>query len=279
MLGQRLLVAAIGIPVLLVVLLAGPPWLSIVLGVFVVGAAVELAGLLDKAGYHVEPAVVGALAAFAAVVGAVGAESPLYLAEAWLITVFVVAAGVALRDEVPAEGLGRFSGTVLAAVAALMLSYLLRIAAGVEPDAASGPLTQWLDAGRIWLLFVVLVVWTYDTMAYVTGRLYPRGHFFDHISPNKTWSGNVGGALAAAAVGLLLGAFIGRPTEGLVLGALVGLIAPFGGLAGSMAKRAAGVKDSSRLFPGHGGLLDRMDTFLVVAPVAWMYLVLAGLAH
>ena len=57
------------------------------------------------------------------------------------------------------------------------------------------------------------------------------------------------------------------------------MIAPFGGLAGSMAKRAAGVKDSSRLFPGHGGLLDRMDTFLVVAPVAWMYLVLADLAH
>jgi len=278
-LGQRLLVAAIGIPVLLVVLLAGAPWLSIVLGVFVVGAAVELAGLLDKAGYHVEPAVVGALAAFAAVVGALGAETPLYLVEAWLITTFIVAVGVALRDEVPAVGLGRFSGTVLAAVAALMLSYLLRIAAGVEPDAASGPLLQWLDAGRVWLLFVVLVVWTYDTMAYVTGRLYPRGHFFDHISPNKTWSGNIGGALGAAVVGLLLGAFIGRPTEGLVLGALVGLIAPFGGLAGSMAKRAAGVKDSSRLFPGHGGLLDRMDTFLVVAPVAWMYLVLADLAH
>jgi len=278
-LGQRLLVAAIGVPILLVVLLLGAPWLTIVLGVFIVGAAVELSGLLDKAGYDVEPAVAGALAAFAAVVGALAAASPLYLVEAWLITVFVVAAGLSLRLELPSKGLGRFAGTVLAAVAALMLSYLLRIAAGVEPDAASGPLLQWLDAGRIWLLFVVFVVWAYDTMAYVTGRLYPRGHFFNHISPNKTWSGNIGGALGAAVVGLLLGAFIGRPTEGLALGALVGLIAPFGGLAGSMAKRAAGVKDSSRLFPGHGGLLDRMDTFLVVAPVAWMYLVLADLAH
>lgn len=279
MLGQRLLVAVIGIPLLLLLLLAGAPWLTVVLGAFIVGAAVELAGLLDRAGYHVEPAVVGALAAFAAVVSALGAESPLYLVEAWLITVFIVAAGVALRREAPAQGLGVFSGTVLAAVAALMLTYLLRITVGVEPDAASGALLQWLDAGRIWLLFVVLVVWTYDTMAYVTGRLFPRGHFFDHISPNKTWSGNIGGALGAAVVGLLLGAFIGRPSEGLVLGALVGLIAPFGGLAGSMVKRAAGVKDSSRLFPGHGGLLDRMDTFLVVAPVAWMYLVLANLAH
>lgn len=279
MLGQRLLVAVIGIPLLLLLLLAGAPWLTVVLGAFIVGAAVELAGLLDRAGYHVEPAVVGALAAFAAVVSALGGESPLYLVEAWLITVFIVAAGVALRREAPAQGLGVFSGTVLAAVAALMLTYLLRITVGVEPDAASGALLQWLDAGRIWLLFVVLVVWTYDTMAYVTGRLFPRGHFFDHISPNKTWSGNIGGALGAAVVGLLLGAFIGRPSEGLVLGALVGLIAPFGGLAGSMVKRAAGVKDSSRLFPGHGGLLDRMDTFLVVAPVAWMYLVLANLAH
>ena len=206
----------------------------------VVGSALELAGLLDKADYHVQPAVVGVLAALAAAVGALGASSPAYLLDAWLIVVFIAAVGVALRRAQPAEGLGRFTGTVLAAVAALMLSYLLRITAGVEPDAASGPLLQWLDAGRLWLVFVVLVVWTYDTMAYVTGRLFPRGHFFAHISPNKTWSGNIGGAIGAAVVGLLLGAVLGRPVEGLGLGALVGLIAPFGGLAGSMAKRAAG---------------------------------------
>jgi phosphatidate cytidylyltransferase len=279
MLTQRLLVAAIGIPVLLIVLLLGAPWLTIVLGVFIVGAAVELAALLDKAGYHVQRTVVGALAAFAVVVGALAAASPDYLAEAWLIAVFIIAVGAALRLTLPSEGAGRFGGTVLAAVAALMLSYLLRITAGMETNSASGALTQWLDAGRLWLLFVVLVVWTYDTMAYVTGRLYPRGHFFNHISPNKTWSGNIGGAVGAAIVGLLLGAIIGHPVEGLALGAVIGLIAPFGGLAGSMVKRAAGAKDSSHLFPGHGGLLDRMDTFLVVAPVAWMFLVLAKLAH
>ena len=85
-----------------------------------------------------------------------------------------------------------------------MLTYLFRITLATSRRLAVRCCSGW-TAARIWLLFVVLVVWTYDTMAYVTGRLFPRGHFFDHISPNKTWSGNIGGLVGAVVVGLLLG--------------------------------------------------------------------------
>jgi phosphatidate cytidylyltransferase len=278
-LRTRLLTAAIGIPLLLVVLLAGAPWLTLLLVALVVAAAVELSGLLLKAGFPVQPEVVGGLALFAAIQGALVVPNQAAFFAAWLVTAFVVAALVSIRLPEPTEGMRRFAGTVLGALAAAMLAFLLRIAAGARPDSADGPLLQWLDDGRIWLLTVVLTVWAYDTAAYAVGRLWGRGHFFNHISPNKTWSGAVGGAVGASLAGLLLGLIIGRPVQAFSLGILVGLVAPVGDLAESMIKRAAGVKDSSRLFPGHGGLLDRVDSFLTVAPAAWLYLVIAGLAY
>jgi phosphatidate cytidylyltransferase len=157
-------------------------------------------------------------------------------------------------------------------------AFLLLIALGVRPDGADGQLADWLDAGRAWLLITVLCVWADDTFAYFGGRLIGRGAFFNHISPNKTWSGAVAGGAAAVAAGGLLGWWVDQPVLGLGLGVLVALMAPIGDLLESALKRAAQVKDSGRLFPGHGGLLDRVDAFLLVAPSAWLYLVMVGLA-
>ena len=274
----RLLTAVVGIPLLLLVLLAGRPWIELLLVIVVIAASYELAGLLIKAGYPVQPVVVVGLALFGAVQGALMVPRQEAFFAAWLVTTFAVAAVTSITLDQPADGVRRFTGTLLAAVGAAMLAFLLRIAGGAQPGSAEGPLLQWLDTGRIWLLAVVLLVWAYDTAAYTAGRLYPRGQFFNHISPNKTWSGALGGAAGAALAGLLLGLLIGRPVQAAGLGLLVGLIAPVGDVAESMLKRAAGVKDSGRLFPGHGGLLDRVDSFLTVAPAAWLYLVVAGVA-
>lgn len=277
MLRLRLVTAAIGIPLLLLVLLAGQPWLALLVIVLVVVASFELSGLLVRAGYPVQPALVGALALFGAVQAALVVPRQEAFFAAWLVTVFVAAAMVAIRLTEPAAGMLRWAGTVFGAITVTMLAFLLRIAVGARPNSAEGALLQYLDPGRIWLLGVVLIVWAYDSAAYTVGRLWGQGHFFAHISPNKTWSGAAGGAVGAALAGLLLGVVIGRPVQALGLGLLVGLIAPVGDLGESMLKRAAGVKDSSRLFPGHGGLLDRIDSFLAVAPAAWLYLVVAGI--
>jgi phosphatidate cytidylyltransferase len=134
-----------------------------------------------------------------------------------------------------------------------------------------------LGSGVAWTLALVLIVWAYDTGAYLIGRQLGRTHLVDHISPSKTVEGLAGGLVAAT-----LGAGIGAALIGLeawhplVLGPLVGLAAQAGDLAESLLKRAAGRKESGFLVPGHGGILDRVDSFLFAAPVLAGYALLVA---
>jgi phosphatidate cytidylyltransferase len=123
----------------------------------------------------------------------------------------------------------------------------------------------------------VLTVWAFDTFAYVAGRTFGRGRFLNHISPNKTWSGVLGGTAAAVLVSGLLAFAAGQWLPGgLVLGLLVAVAAQAGDVAESLLKRAAGAKDSGALIPGHGGILDRVDSFLFAAPAVYVYLLVVG---
>jgi phosphatidate cytidylyltransferase len=132
-----------------------------------------------------------------------------------------------------------------------------------------------LKAGTAWLITLLLLVWGYDTGAYLTGRWIGRRRLIDHVSPSKTIEGLAGGLVAAtiaAGIGTWL---VGMaPWHALVLGPLVGLVAQAGDLAESLLKRAANRKDSGFLFPGHGGMLDRIDSFLFAAPVLAGYALL-----
>jgi len=125
-------------------------------------------------------------------------------------------------------------------------------------------------AGRANVLFLVVVVWASDIGAYAAGRLFGGPKLAPAISPGKTWSGAVGGLLAAMLVGEAAGYALGAAAHGrtaLVAG-LLGLAAQGGDLLESAIKRRFGVKDSGRLIPGHGGLLDRLDGLLTAAPAA-----------
>jgi phosphatidate cytidylyltransferase len=140
----------------------------------------------------------------------------------------------------------------------------------VDPRAPLG----FLGPERAWVVVLVLLVWSFDTFAYFTGRRLGRHAFMSHISPSKTIEGVVGGVVAAAIVGALVVAALGRPwLAGLVLGIAVAAAAQAGDLAESMLKRAAGAKESGTLIPGHGGMLDRVDSFLFAAPVAFFAIV------
>jgi phosphatidate cytidylyltransferase len=132
-----------------------------------------------------------------------------------------------------------------------------------------------LHSGAAWTVMLLLVVWGYDSGAYITGRWLGRRRLIDHISPSKTVEGLVGGLLAAT-VAAGIGAFlVGLDAwQPLVIGPLVGLAAQAGDLAESMVKRAAGRKESGFLVPGHGGILDRIDSFLFAAPVLAAYALL-----
>lgn len=139
------------------------------------------------------------------------------------------------------------------------------------------------DNGPSLLLFLLLVVWAGDIAALVVGRSFGRWTLAPRLSPNKTWEGSVASVAASVLVAVLLvwggGMLTARSIEYLSypgtylhwigLAVLLNIAAQVGDLAESAIKRAAGVKDSGRLLPGHGGFLDRIDALLLAAPVLW----------
>jgi len=152
---------------------------------------------------------------------------------------------------------------------AFLLSYLIQIRE--LPRSLDIP---YISGGR-WIFLILIVVWTCDTAAYFVGSRVGRHQLSPKISPKKTVEGAVAGFLAS-----LLFAFLSRLTfirylsllDCLVIGFIVGLLGQFSDLVESLFKRDAGVKDASSIIPGHGGVLDRFDTIILIAPVIYFYL-------
>lgn len=136
------------------------------------------------------------------------------------------------------------------------------------------------SAGTALVFFPVLLTWASDIGAYFVGRALGRRKLFPSVSPGKTVAGAVGALVVTMAVSLAYDRYVLRPTAELALapwtalafGLLVSAAAQIGDLAESMLKREAGVKDSSHLLPGHGGILDRLDSLFFVLPVAYLVL-------
>ena len=131
--------------------------------------------------------------------------------------------------------------------------------------------------GEYLTLFMIVTVWICDTGAYFTGRFLGRHKLNKEVSPKKTWEGAVGGTLLAVG-GALLMRHLFLPTfltikQAVWLGLLIAVIGQVSDLSESILKRTTGVKDSSNLLPGHGGFLDRFDSYLLLAPIFY-YVVL-----
>jgi phosphatidate cytidylyltransferase len=263
---QRALSAAIFVPPLLIVLALGEPWFGALIAVFVAVATWEVVRLLRGAGYPVVPAVA---VAGALVVAVEVASIPQLRPYADLAVAAVVIAGgvVAFAQTDTKAGFAAWMGTAFAAVYVGMLGGLVRIDQVAPPLPAAAPLA-WFGAARGWVLLAVLLVWSYDTGAYCVGIALGKRKFLSHISPSKSYWGLFGGLAASTLVAVGGMWALGQPVAiGLALGPVVGAVAQAGDLAESMLKRAAGAKDSGNLIPGHGGILDRVDSFIFAAPV------------
>ncbi|MGX8832508.1 phosphatidate cytidylyltransferase [Brucella abortus] len=123
------------------------------------------------------------------------------------------------------------------------------------------------------IVFLFAVVWSTDITAYFNGRALGGPKLAPRFSPNKTWSGAIGGAAAAVAGGLLVASLVAAPGGwGVpVLALLLSIVSQIGDLAESWVKRQFGAKDSGRLLPGHGGVLDRVDGLVAAAALLYLF--------
>ena len=273
---ERAISAVVIAVVVIAFFLAGQPWLTFGIAALSLVAAIEAFRLLPPAGFPVQmlpgvllpPILVLAMGLDIVDAGWVAVYSA---------AVLVILAVDAFRRPEVRDGFLVWVGGSFGAIYASMLAFMAAILVAAPDIPDDAVLHGFFSAGQTWLLVLVLTVWSFDTFAYLSGRTFKKGRFLNHISPNKTWSGVIGGTVAAMIVGGALAWAAGQWLPG---GVLMGLIVAIAGQAGdvaeSMLKRTAGAKDSSNLIPGHGGILDRTDSFLFAAPVVYAYLLIIG---
>jgi phosphatidate cytidylyltransferase len=246
-LRQRLASALVLVPVVLAAAYYGRPVWDVLVGIIGIFMAWEWAHLCNRGGLSRAAAATIPLAALVVAVGAIFGVLP---------GLAVVAAGALLvglgaRLEATANPAWLALGVVYVGLPCLALTWLRAIP----------------DDGRATLLWVLALVWATDTGAYVVGRRIGGPKLARRVSPNKTWAGLFGGMAAAACVGLAASILVAgvSPWIAALLGAALAVVEQAGDLCESAVKRRFGVKDSSRLIPGHGGVLDRVDGLLSVA--------------
>ena len=279
---QRSLTALVGIPILVGAIWLGAPWLTVLV------VTVGLATIWEL--YRMTPAGVGPL--------------PIVLGAAWVLAMLSGAQAASGRDNFLI-----ISGGVLAAgsfvallwfiafyqgddsvgnknipiglgyliLGPIYVGFLLAHALMLREITGSGAEIEGTsDFGRSWLLFALLVTFAVDTGAYLVGRSVGRRPMAPSISPNKTWEGSLGGFASAVAAALVLGLVfdLGVPTwQQAMVGGVVGVVGQWGDLIESKLKRIADLKDASSIIPGHGGLLDRLDSVLLTLPAVYYLIV------
>jgi phosphatidate cytidylyltransferase len=266
---KRELFAVVALPIVLSIIVWAPPWVFLALvGGAVTIAGDELLGMARTAGYQVFRWL--PLACLVGFMTTSWIGGGLGLAWAAAAVLMILPTAQLTRSDAPE---GSLAGVSIASFTVLYLGI-------------AGACLGWLrllpndDTAVRLILFFLGTIWIGDSGAYYVGSRMGRRRMSPRISPNKTWEGLVGGMMAAlvaaAALKHLFGLGLGWPH----VAALAGILAvatPVGDLIESQFKRDTGVKDSSKLLPGHGGLLDRTDSLLYCAPPVLAYLLVAGL--
>lgn len=156
-------------------------------------------------------------------------------------------------------------------------NYLLGVAYVGIPFSLLITISFWHDNYASLRVFgLLLLTWTNDTLAYLIGSRIGKNPFFSRISPKKTWEGTIGGIICTFIVAFMLSKWIldFGTDEWMILAICVAVFGTLGDLVESMLKRSIKIKDSGSILPGHGGFLDRFDSFIFVLPFAWLALMI-----
>jgi len=261
----RAATASVGIPLVLLITLTGGPAFWMVAAAVAGIAAYECVRLVaPESGrrWRIATALLAAVIVPSSVLGPGAQVAVLALATSISLCIALV-----LHPFRPAGSARDWAAGLASAVyGGLPLSLLVGLRQiGGMPLPVLGLL---LDQGTRWTLLVVTTVWGVDAAGYLIGRLLGRRHLWPAVSPGKTWEGTIAGLIAGTSICLAWATGLGFPLVG---GAAFGLVtsgaAVIGDLTESALKRAAGAKDSGVIMPGHGGMLDRVDSLLFAALV------------
>jgi phosphatidate cytidylyltransferase len=265
--GKRLAVAGVGIPLLLTAFVLGGAATALLAVLVQAAAFLELAGLARKKGFH--PLQWPALCWFPLLNAALLWGGP--GAFGWAVSGFVFVSLLAELFHGRPQALANAAVSVFGGLDLGLVSFTLLIR---EFPRLSGM----RDAAGAWLLAgVFVIIWICDTAAYVVGARFGKRKLFPRVSPNKTWEGAWAGFISAALLGAALPLWVLPELtllQGTAFGCLIGVLSQVSDLVESLFKRDAGVKDSSNLLPGHGGMLDRFDSPLLVTPAVYGFLLL-----
>ena len=292
------MVALIGIPLVLgLVWLGGWPFAGLVAAMSV-GAQLEFYWMLEKKGMRPDK-MLGVVAGLLLLLtfthgdvnlllGAAGSDAESFLRIAVLVLAPVLALVLQLRrdnDEALTNVMGTLTGVFYVPVLMGTLLGLHHVAVRNAPvllERSGVPLeglaSDGTGVGAAVILVVFAGIWTCDSFAYFGGRAFGKHKLFERVSPKKTWEGAASGAAGGIAVCIVLAVVLDGLVwqDGLVIGLAAGVLGQIGDLAESHLKRACNVKDSSQIIPGHGGILDRFDSLLFVAPVVYLYMLLVS---
>ena len=259
-LQQRIVVGMLGIPLIVWFTWMGGGYFFVLMLVCVLCAVNEFHKLLSAR------SAPPALSLFLLFSFAVQLNFFLPVVEPWILFLIIMMCFLVLE-------LFRTDGSSIVNIGASMTALLyVNIAFGSLVE-----IRQMEPMGFAYVLLLFVCIWSADSMAYFGGSRFGRKlfkrKFFERLSPHKTWEGFISGC-AGSVLGAAAVAYFDtdlRVDFALVTGLFIGLLSPLGDLVESMFKRDAGVKDSSSLIPGHGGVLDRFDTVMFMSPLLYCY--------
>lgn len=245
------------------------PWLFIVLVAAALGiSAVEVHQALERKGMHATIVPIVFFTVVSILGGYALASFDVGITPISFVVICIAAMTLASMTARLRKGPEGFLRDV--AASALIIVYIPLMGVFV-------PLLMAAENGAWRLVALITCVVVSDTAAYAVGSLLGRHKLAPQISPSKTWEGVAGSVVFSALAGILLAVFLLGTTwwVGLILGVALALAGTLGDLVESLIKRDAGIKDMSNFLPGHGGVMDRLDSMLVAIPVGWFVLHLA----